>query len=52
MQQSHSAVVLQAVIDGHGIALARSVMASDDLKTGRLIRLYPDMQCSSVLAYA
>ena len=26
-------------------------MAADDLKTGRLIRLYPDMQCSSVLAY-
>lgn len=48
---NNSAAVLQAAIDGHGVALARSVMAADDLKTGRLIRLYPDMQCSSVLAY-
>ncbi|CAI3131540.1 Glycine cleavage system transcriptional activator [Acinetobacter calcoaceticus] len=48
---NNSAAVLQAAIEGHGIALARSVMAADDLKTGRLIQLYSDMQCSSVLAY-
>lgn len=48
---NNSAAVLQAAIDGHGIALARSVMAADDLKTGRLLRLYPEMKCSSALAY-
>lgn len=26
-------------------------MAADDLKTGRLLRLYPEMKCSSTLAY-
>lgn len=51
LQINNSAAVLQTAIDGHGVALARSVMAADDLKAGRLIRLYPDMQCSSVLAY-
>lgn len=48
---NNSAAVLQAAIDGHGVALARSVMAADDLKTGRLLRLYPEMKCSSTLAY-
>lgn len=48
---NNSAAVLQSAIEGQGVALARSVMAADDLKTGRLIRLYPTMQCSSVLAY-
>lgn len=48
---NNSAAVLQAAIDGHGVALARSVMVADDLKTGQLIRLYPDMKYSSALAY-
>jgi len=48
---NNSASVLQAAIDGHGIALARSVLANDDLKAGRLIRLFPEMQCASTLAY-
>ncbi len=48
---NNSATVLQAAIDGHGVALARSVMVADDLKTGQLIRLYPDMKYSSALAY-
>ncbi|WOE33044.1 MULTISPECIES: transcriptional regulator GcvA [unclassified Acinetobacter] len=48
---NNSAAVLQAAIDGQGIALARSVMADDDLKAGRLIKLYPDLSCSSLLAY-
>ena len=51
MKINNSASVLQAAIDGRGIALARSVMAHDDLKTGRLMRLYPEMKCTSVLAY-
>ena len=48
---NNSAAVLQAAIEGHGIALARSVMARDDLAAGRLIRLFPDIQFVSALAY-
>jgi DNA-binding transcriptional LysR family regulator len=33
--------VLQGAIDGHGVALARSVMARDDVAAGRLVRLFP-----------
>ena len=51
MQINNSAAVLQAAIDGHGIALARSVMARDDLSSGRLIRLYLDINVASRLAY-
>jgi len=38
-----SAAVLQAAIDGQGLALARSVMVKDDLETGRLIRPFPNL---------
>lgn len=48
---NNSAAVLQSAIDGNGIALARSVMARDDLAAGRLVRLYPEIEFSSVLAY-
>lgn len=48
---NNSAAVLQAAIDGHGIALARSVMSRDDLATGRLVRLFPDITLDSPLAY-
>ncbi|WP_083253832.1 transcriptional regulator GcvA [Pandoraea sp. ISTKB] len=48
---NNSAAVLQAAIDGHGIALARSVLARDDLAANRLVRLYPEVDCSSPLAY-
>jgi len=48
---NNSATVLQAAIEGRGVALARSVMAHDDLAAGRLLRLYPDIQIESVLAY-
>lgn len=51
MQINNSAAVLQAAIDGQGIALARSVMARDDLATGRLIRLFPQIEFLSPLAY-
>lgn len=51
MQINNSAAVLQAAIDGHGVALARSVMARDDLAAGRLVRLFPEIDCSSELAY-
>lgn len=48
---NNSAAVLQSAIDGHGIALARSVMARDDITAGRLVRMYPDIAFTSTLAY-
>jgi len=51
MQINNSAAVLQAVIDGRGVALARSVMARDDLAAGRLVRLFPEIEFASTLAY-
>ena len=51
MKINNSAAVLQAAIEGHGVALARSVMARDDLMSGRLVRLFGNIQFSSPLAY-
>ena len=51
MQVNDSAAVLQAAIDGHGIVLARSVMAGDDVAAGRLIQLFPEVRLASELAY-
>ncbi|BBH34073.1 LysR family transcriptional regulator, glycine cleavage system transcriptional activator [Pseudomonas sp. 43mfcvi1.1] len=51
MKINNSAAVLQAAVDGQGVALARSVMARDDLAAGRLIRLFADIQFVSPLAY-
>jgi len=48
---NNSAAVLQAAIEGRGVALARSVMAHDDLAAGRLVRLFPDIRVESALAY-
>jgi LysR family glycine cleavage system transcriptional activator len=51
MQINNSAAVLQAAVEGHGVAIARSVMARDDLASGRLVRLFPDISFASTLAY-
>ncbi|WP_028219395.1 transcriptional regulator GcvA [Paraburkholderia oxyphila] len=51
MQINNSAAVLQAAIDGQGVALARSVMANDDLAAGRLVALFPRVKLVSKLAY-
>ncbi|WP_109505134.1 transcriptional regulator GcvA [Pseudomonas aeruginosa] len=51
MKINNSAAVLQAAIDGQGVALARSVMARDDLAAGRLVRLFPHISFESALAY-
>ncbi|PJF02668.1 LysR substrate-binding domain-containing protein [Acinetobacter seifertii] len=48
---NNSAGVLQLAIDGHGVALARSVIAFKDLEEKRLVRLYPEINCTSPLAY-
>jgi LysR family transcriptional regulator, glycine cleavage system transcriptional activator len=51
MKINSSAAVLQAAIEGQGIALARSVMARDDVASGRLVRLWPQVSVASALAY-
>jgi LysR family glycine cleavage system transcriptional activator len=51
MKINNSAAVLQAAIDGQGVALARSVMARDDMAAGRLVRLFPAISYRSALAY-
>ena len=51
MKINNSAAVLQAAIEGRGVALARSVMADDDLMSGRLVRLFPNIKFASELAY-
>jgi len=48
---NNSAAVLQLAMDGHGVALARSAIAHDDLKAGRLVRVYPNIQLQSDFAY-
>ncbi|APG85539.1 transcriptional regulator GcvA [Sinorhizobium americanum] len=51
MRIDNSAAVLQAAIEGRGVALARSILARDDLAAGRLQRLFPGFQVPSKLAY-
>lgn len=51
LQINNSAAVLQAAIDGQGVALARSVLVKDDVASGRLIRLFPHIRYKSPLAY-
>lgn len=51
MKINNSAAVLQAAIESQGVALARSVMAHDDLAAGRLVRLFPEIKFQSELAY-
>lgn len=48
---NNSAAVLQAAIEGHGVALARSILAQDDIAAGRLIRLFPRIKVQASLAY-
>lgn len=48
---NNSAGVLQLAIEGHGVALARSVIACKDLEEKRLVRLFPEINCISPLAY-
>lgn len=48
---NNSAAVLQAAIDGMGVALARSVMVRDDLAAGRLLRPFGEKNVMAALAY-
>jgi LysR family glycine cleavage system transcriptional activator len=51
MRINNSAAVLQAAVEGRGVALARSVMAHDDIVSGRLVRLCGEITFFSPLAY-
>lgn len=48
---NNSAAVLQAAAEGQGVGLARSVMAREDLASGRLVRIFPTIEYRSPLAY-
>jgi LysR family glycine cleavage system transcriptional activator len=48
---NNSAAVLQAAVEGQGIALARSILARDDIASGRLVRLFAEIEVPSALAY-
>lgn len=41
LRVNSGAMALQAAIEGHGAALARSVIAADDLREGRVVRPLP-----------
>lgn len=45
-----SALVLQAAMEGHGVALARQVLVADDLAAGRLVRPF-DVTLTGEYAY-
>lgn len=47
---NHSAHGIQAAIEGQGVALARSALVADDLKTGRLVRPF-ELSVKSPFAY-
>ena len=47
---NHSEMVLQAAIDGLGVALGRSVLVADDLATGRLVKPF-DLELPTQSAY-
>lgn len=53
LRVTSSAEVLQAAIEGHGLALARSVIVHDDLAAGRLMRPFVDkgLECPLTQAY-
>lgn len=51
LRVNNSAAVVQAAIEGQGVALGRSVMVHDDLASGRLIRPLGDATSPLSLAY-
>jgi len=48
---SDSSMALQAALDGQGVALARSAHVADDLKAGRLVKLFKIYSESAVAYY-
>lgn len=55
LRLSSSLLAIQAAIDGQGVALARSVLVEGDLRAGRLVRLFDDVEatrCAYHVVYA
>ena len=50
-QFPQTSLAIQAAIDDQGVALARSAHVLDDLKAGRLVRLFPEIKSQSNLYY-
>ena len=50
-QFPQTSLALQAAIDDQGVALARSAHVLDDIKAGRLVRLFPEVKSKSNLSY-
>lgn len=46
-----TSLAIQAAIDDQGVALARSAHVLDDVKAGRLVRLFPEVKSKSNLSY-
>lgn len=44
-------MVLQAAIEGYGVALVRSGMPQKDILTTRLVRLFPQINFTSPFSY-
>ncbi len=50
-QFPQTSLAVQAAIDDQGVALARSAHVLDDVKAGRLVRLFPEVKSKSNVAY-
>ena len=50
-QFPQTSLAIQAAIDDQGVALARSAHVLDDVKAGRLVRLFPEIKSKSNVAY-
>ncbi len=50
-QFPQTSLALQAAIDDQGVALARSAHVLDDVKAGRLVRLFPKVKSKSNVSY-
>lgn len=50
-QFPQTSLAIQAAIDDQGVALARSAHVLDDIKAGRLVKLFPEVKSKSNLSY-
>jgi len=50
-QFPQTSLAIQAAIDDQGLALARSAHVLDDIKAGRLVRLFPEVRSKSNASY-
>jgi len=47
----NSEMALQAAFEGQGVALGRGAHVWDDVRSGRLVRLFPEIDCTFDLSY-